>query len=64
VQRVHEFDDGASLRLTFAQWLTPEKRTIEGEGLVPDIEVTLEDDAEGVDEQLQAAIEHLADLDR
>ena len=57
VQRVHEFDDGASLRLTFAQWLTPEKRTIEGEGLAPDVEVQAVDDPEGVDEQLAAAIE-------
>ncbi|CAN5863466.1 S41 family peptidase [soil metagenome] len=59
VQRVHEFDDGASLRLTFAQWLTPEKRTIEDEGLTPDIEVLLTDDANGVDEQLDAAVDHL-----
>jgi carboxyl-terminal processing protease len=64
VQRVHEFDDGASLRLTFAQWLTPNKQTIEGEGLTPDIEVLPEDDPEGVDEQLDAAIDHITNLDR
>ena len=32
VQRVHDFDDGASLRLTFAEWLTPNLVTIEKVG--------------------------------
>ena len=59
VQRVHEFDDGASLRLTFAHWLTPEKRTIEGEGILPDQTVVALDDSGGIDEQLQAAVNWL-----
>lgn len=60
VQRVHDFDDGASLRLTFAHWLTPAGTTIEGEGLTPDELVELVDDDAGVDEQLQAAIDWLS----
>ncbi len=60
VQRVHDFDDGASLRLTFAHWLTPAGTTIEGEGLTPDEVVAPVDDPEGVDEQMQAAIDWLS----
>jgi carboxyl-terminal processing protease len=62
VQRVHEFDDGASLRLTFAHWLTPAGNTIEGEGLTPDQVVEAIDDPDGVDEQLMAAFEFLRSL--
>jgi carboxyl-terminal processing protease len=62
VQRVHDFDDGASLRLTFAHWLTPDHETIEGEGLAPDLIVGMADDGADVDEQLQAAVEHLESI--
>ncbi|MGE3797835.1 MAG: S41 family peptidase [Thermomicrobiales bacterium] len=60
VQRVHEFEDGASLRLTFAHWLTPGLSAIEGQGLAPDQIVPLIDDEAGVDEQLLAAIDWFA----
>lgn len=39
VQRVYEFDDGSSARLTIAEWLTPGKQRLEGAGVVPDIPI-------------------------
>lgn len=57
VQRVHQFSDGASLKLTFAHWLTPAHTEIDGVGLAPDLEVEPGDGPE--DAQLQAAVDLL-----
>jgi carboxyl-terminal processing protease len=53
--------DGSGLYVTNARWLTPDKRLIEGMGLTPDIEVeiTEEDIANGLDPQLDAAIDNI-----
>src|SRR5215204_4634883 len=55
VQRVHDFDDGSSARITFARWLTPDRIPIPDEGLTPDIVVT-NDPAVAVDRQLERAV--------
>ncbi len=61
VQVQHELSDGSGLRITIAHWFTPHGRLIEGEGLIPDIEVyiTDEDLASGLDPQLELAIDYL-----
>lgn len=61
VQVQHQLSDGSGLRITIAHWLTPHGRLIEGEGLIPDVEVhiTDEDLAEGLDPQLELAIDYL-----
>jgi carboxyl-terminal processing protease len=57
VQRVYEFDDGSSLRVTVAEWLTPSKGRIQDEGINPDLRVTAADPATStVDAPLQAAV--------
>jgi carboxyl-terminal processing protease len=55
--------DGGVVKLTIARWLTPNGRTIQDQGLVPDVEVLLTDDdrAAGLDPQLDAALELLQD---
>src|SRR3989344_4790936 len=60
-QQIEEFRDGSSVKLTVAQWVLPSGKILEGEGLKPDIEVTISDeDAEkGRDSQLEKAIEVL-----
>jgi carboxyl-terminal processing protease len=58
VQRVHDFADGSSARITFARWLTPDRTPIPDEGLAPDIAVSVPPDASG-DPQLERAIEVL-----
>ena len=61
VQLPHSLADGSELRVTIAEWLTPAKRQIHGEGIAPDIEVemTIEDMEQEKDPQLDRAIEYL-----
>ena len=61
VQDLREFIDGSSVKLTIAEWLTPNGRTINKEGITPDIEVELTEEnySNGVDPQLEKAIELL-----
>ena len=56
VQRVHDFDDGSSARVTFARWLTPDQTPIPEAGLPPDVPVEVPPEASG-DPQLDRAIE-------
>lgn len=62
VQSVHDLSDGSSVHITYAKWITPDRRQIDGEGLMPDLEVLITDDDrdQGRDPQLERAIEHLS----
>jgi carboxyl-terminal processing protease len=61
VQSILPLSDGSSLHVTVAQWLTPNRRQITGQGLTPDVVVgrTPEDVNAGRDPQLAKAIEEL-----
>ncbi|MBI4272857.1 S41 family peptidase [Candidatus Uhrbacteria bacterium] len=61
VQDVKPLRDGSSIKLTIAKWLTPKRRSINEEGIKPDIEVEItEKDYESAkDPQLQKAKELL-----
>jgi carboxyl-terminal processing protease len=62
VQNWHPLDDeSGAVRVTIARWYTPDGRSIEEDGLLPDIEVAISEDdvAAGRDPQLQRAIELL-----
>lgn len=69
VQKVFLLDGGAALKLTTEKYLTPAKRDINGEGIAPDVPVTLDpEEAARVllkapdlehDRQLQKAVEIL-----
>ena len=59
VQELENLDTSAVLKLTIAKWLTPNDRTIDKEGIKPDIEVNMteDDQAQGRDPQLDKALE-------
>lgn len=59
VQRVHEFDDGSSFRLTFAHWLTPDRHAIDQVGITPDVVLDEKPQNEQGDPELDAAIQVL-----
>jgi carboxyl-terminal processing protease len=56
VQRVHDFDDGSSARISFARWLTPDQAPIPDQGLAPDVIVPRSPDL-STDLQLERAVE-------
>jgi carboxyl-terminal processing protease len=64
VQEVEILEDGSSLRLTIAKWLTPSGRDIDDVGIMPDriIELSLEDLENDTDTQLEEARTYLINL--
>jgi carboxyl-terminal processing protease len=43
VQLVFDLRDGSAVRVTTAKWFTPDRRTLDGVGLVPDVELKDDD---------------------
>lgn len=58
VQELIELSDGSAAKITIAKWLTPNGRTINGEGLEPDV-LIIDDPNTPADEQYDKAIEYL-----
>lgn len=56
VQEIVEFTNGASMKLTVAEWKTPAGRKIDGVGITPDVIVPTSD---GRDDQMLRALEML-----
>lgn len=63
VQDYEQLRDGSALKITIAEWLTPNKRSINEEGVAPDIEIDLteEDFNNDLDPQLDEAIRILTE---
>ncbi|NLO09354.1 MAG: S41 family peptidase [Clostridiales bacterium] len=66
VQRVIPLTDGTAIKLTISKYFTPNGRNIHGEGIVPDVEIELDEELKQLvtipkdeDNQLQKAIEIL-----
>lgn len=61
VQQIFDLKDNTSVKLTIAEYFTPNGRNIDGEGITPDIEVEYERDENNPDgdNQLYKAIETL-----
>jgi carboxyl-terminal processing protease len=63
VQLPHTLQGGGIMRVTVARWYTPNDRTIDGEGLQPDVTVAVDEDETArdsdLDPQLDAALEVL-----
>ncbi|MCP4358739.1 MAG: peptidase S41, partial [Chloroflexi bacterium] len=62
VQTWHTLSNKGGIRITIAQWLTPEKASIHKQGLTPDYFIPLAIEGsldQSIDTQLQAAIDFL-----
>ncbi len=61
VQTLLNLSDGSSIKITVAKWLTPKGRSINDEGIEPDVEVdlTLDDYNADKDPQMDKAVEIL-----
>jgi carboxyl-terminal processing protease len=61
VQKIIDFDDGSSLKVTIAKWYTPSGVRIQDTGIEPDIKVeyTTEDYNSGEDPQMDRALQEI-----
>ncbi len=61
VQQAFDLSDGSSVHITSSKWLTPNRRQIDQQGLMPDLEIPItdEDRNQGRDTQLERALEVL-----
>lgn len=59
VQQIFDLKDGTSVKLTISEYFTPKGRSIDGEGITPDVEVEYEYDEENPDKdnQLEKALD-------
>lgn len=59
VQQIFDLKDGTSVKLTISEYFTPTGRSIDGEGITPDVEVEYEYDEENPDKdnQLEKALD-------
>lgn len=64
VQQVESLKDGSIIKISIAEWLTPQGNIIEKKGLEPDIEIKIqeEDIEKGKDPQLEKAFEVIKNL--
>lgn len=59
VQRIYEFSDGSTLRVTVAEWFTPSKSRIQSEGVRPDVEISVGEQGLESDPILNAGVQVL-----
>jgi carboxyl-terminal processing protease len=61
VQVIERLDDGSSLRMTIAKWYTPNDRSIDDIGILPNtiIEMDPTDVENDIDTQLEEAVQYL-----
>lgn len=59
VQQIFDLKDGTSVKLTIAEYFTPSGRSIDGQGVTPDVEIEYKADEESpdYDNQLEKAME-------
>jgi len=57
IQQIYGLSDQSSVHITAAEWITPARTVIDGQGLQPDIAVTPDDS--GLDAELAAAVQYL-----
>lgn len=59
VQRLYNLSDGTCVKLTTSEYFTPKGRSINGKGIIPDMEVEYVYDEKGKDNQLEKAVDVL-----
>ena len=66
VQQIFDLGDGTSVKLTIAEYFTPNGRSIDGEGITPDVEVEYEADENNpeADNQLELSLIHISEPTR
>jgi carboxyl-terminal processing protease len=64
VQKITDFDDGSSLKITVAKWYTPSGVRIQDTGITPDIkvELTAKDYEQNIDPQYDQALQEIEKL--